>query len=99
MVEMGIIVKFPLVFLANFLLHLQLLIQGSFHQEQVKQPHGRETQRPYIMNYVVLPEASDHLPLATLPCLPDQCSHCGKNFSRESNMAKHMLVVHGLSCP
>ena len=26
------------------------------------------------------PEAPDHLPLATLPCLLEQCNHCGKSF-------------------
>ena len=35
MVEEGIIVKFPLVPFAMCLLHLQLLLQGSFHQEEV----------------------------------------------------------------
>jgi hypothetical protein len=32
------------------------------------------------MNYLGPPEAPDHLPLATLPCLPEQCNHCGKNL-------------------
>ena len=52
-VEEGIIIKFPLVSYAI----LQLLLQGSFHQEEIKQPHHRDTQRPTIVNY---------LPLATL---------------------------------
>ena len=30
--------------------NLQLLLQGSFHQEEVKQPRCRDTQRPNIMN-------------------------------------------------
>ena len=51
------------------------------------------------MNYMVSPEAPDHLPLATLPCLLEQCNHCGKNCSRKSSLSKHMLVVHGASCP
>ena len=66
--EEGMMVKLSLVPFATCLLPLQLL-QGSFHQEEVKQPHLRDTQRPNIMNYVVPPEAPDHLPLATLPCL------------------------------
>ena len=45
MVEEGIMVKFPSVPLAMCLLYLQLLFQGSFHQEEVKQPHCRDTQR------------------------------------------------------
>ena len=44
-------IKFPLAPFATFLLHLQLLLQGSFHQEEVKQPHCRDTQRPKIMNF------------------------------------------------
>ena len=55
--QKGMIVKFPLVPL------LQLLLQGSFQQEEVEQPHCRDTQIPNIMNYLV----PDHLPLATLP--------------------------------
>ena len=35
-VEEGIMVKFPSVPFALCLLHLQLLLQGSFHQEEVK---------------------------------------------------------------
>ena len=67
-----------------------LLLQGYFQNEEVKQPHRRDTQRPNIMNY---------LPLAILPCLPEQCIHCGKNFSRKSSMSKNILVVHGASRP
>ena len=36
------------------------------------------------MNYLGPPEAPDHHPLATLPCLPEQCSHCGKNFKQKT---------------
>ena len=39
MVEEGKIVKFALVLFSTFLLHLQLLLQCSFQQEEVKQPH------------------------------------------------------------
>ena len=49
------------------------------------------------MNYLVTPVAPDHLPLATVPCLPEQCNQCGKNFSRKSSLSKHMVVVHGAS--
>ena len=64
----------------------------------MKQPHGRDTQRPNIMNHLVPPEAPDHMLLATLPCLPEQCNHCGKKFSRKSSMYNQMLVFHGASC-
>ena len=50
-VEEGMLAKFPLVPFATCLLHLQLLLQGSFHQEEVKQLHFRGTQRPKIMNF------------------------------------------------
>ena len=50
-VEEGMLVKFPLVPFATCLLHPQLLLQGSFHQEEVKQPHCRDTQRPKIVNF------------------------------------------------
>ena len=67
-VEEGMIVKFPLLPFSTCLLPLQLLLQGSFQPEEVKQPHWRDTQRPNIKNFVVPPEAPDHLPIATLPC-------------------------------
>ena len=79
-VEEGMFVKFLSVPFSTFLLHLQLLPQGSFHQEEVKQPHCRDTQRSNIMNYLGPPEAPDHLPLTNLPCLREQCNHCDKNF-------------------
>ena len=44
-VEEGILVKFPSVPLTPCLLQLQLLCQGSFHQEEVKQPHCRDTKK------------------------------------------------------
>ena len=63
-VQEGIMIKFSLVSYATFLLPLQLLLQGSFHQE-VKQPHPRDAQRPNIRNYLVPSEAPAHLPLTT----------------------------------
>ena len=96
-VEEGMMVKFLLVPFATCLLPLQLLLQGSFNQEEVKQLHCRDTQRPNIMNHLVPPEAPDHMPLAPLPCLPEECNHCSKNFSRKSSLSKHMLLVHGAS--
>ena len=45
------------------------------------------------------PRALDDLPLSALPCSPVQCNHCGKNFSRKSSLSKHILAVHGASCP
>ena len=98
-VEEVMLVKFPSVPFATCLLHLQLLLQCSFHQEEVKQPHCRDTQLPNIMNYLVPPEAPDHLPIPTFPCLPEQCNNGGKNFSRKPSLSKHMLVVHGASHP
>ena len=62
-VEEGMMVKFSLVPFETCLLPLQLLLQGSFHPEEVKKSHLRDTQRPTIMNYVVPSEAPDHLPL------------------------------------
>ena len=38
-VEEDMMVKFPVVPFATCLLPLQLLLQGSFHQEEVKQQH------------------------------------------------------------
>ena len=80
MVEEGMLDKLPSVPFAQCLLHLLLLLRGSFYQEEVKQPHCRDTQRPNIMNELGLPEKPDHMPLATLPCLPEKCNHYGKNF-------------------
>ena len=85
-VEEGQIVKFPMVPFATCLLPLQLLLQDYFQQEEVEQPHWRYTHIPNIMKYVVPPARTG---------LPEQCSTCGKNFSRKSSLSKHMLVVHG----
>ena len=64
---------------ATCFLHLQLLL----HQEEVKQPH---TQRPNIMKYLGPPESPDHLPITTLPCLPEQCNHCERNFYKKKSV-------------
>ena len=45
------------------------------------------------------PKALYHLPLANMPCLSEQCNHCGKYFSRKSSLSLHILVVHGASHP
>ena len=82
-VEESMLVKFPSVPFATCLLHLQLLLQGSFHQEEVKQLHYRDTQGPLNHEFLGPPEAPYHLPLATLPCLPEQCNHCDKNFFKK----------------
>ena len=92
-VEEDMIVKFPLIHFATCFLPLPF--QGSFQQEEVKQPHWRDTKRPNIMNYVLPPEAPYYLPLAILPCWLEQCSHCGKNFLRKSSL----LMAHGASLP
>ena len=49
-VEEDMLVKFPSVPFATCFLHLQLLLQGYFRQEEVKQPHCIDTQRFNIMN-------------------------------------------------
>ena len=82
-VEEGISVKFPLVPFAMCLLLRQLLLQGFFHQEEIKHPHCRYTQRPKIMNDMGPPEPPADLPLATPSCLPEQYNHCGKNFYKK----------------
>ena len=68
-VKEGMMVKFPLVPFATFLIPLQLLLQASFHPEEVKQPYHRDKQITNKMNYVVPPEEPDHMPFVTLPCL------------------------------
>ena len=102
MVEEGVLVKFPL----DLFHHLSPspavpTSRFYFHQEEVKQPHCGDTQIPKIMNCLGPPEAADHLPLATLLCLTEQCNHCVKNFKQElqtkNSLSKHMLVVHGAS--
>ena len=51
MVEESMLVKYPLVPFATCFLHLQLLLQDSFHQEELKQSHCKNTQKPKIMNF------------------------------------------------
>ena len=60
----GMMVEFQSVFFATCLLHLQLLLQGFFFTKKK------------LNNHIV----EIHKDLATLPCLPEQCNHCGKNF-------------------
>ena len=55
LVDVGILGNFPWVPFTICILPLQLLLQGSFRQEEVKQPHHRDAQRPNIMNYLVFP--------------------------------------------
>ena len=94
-VQEGMIVKFLLVPVSTF----SASSSRVFQQEENKKQHRIDTQRPNITNYLLTLEAQDHTPLATLPCLPEQCNHCGKKFSRKSRLSKHMLVVHGASRP
>ena len=65
-----------------------------FNKKKLKNQIEKYT-KTQILNYLAPPEAPDHLPLATLSCLTEQCSYCGKNFSRKSSLFKHMLVVYG----
>ena len=60
LVEEGKMVKFSLVPFGTFLHSLQLLLQGYFHQEGVKQSHCRDTQRLNIRNCLVPTEANCH---------------------------------------
>ena len=48
-VEEGIILKF---LLPTCILPIQILLQGSFCQEEVKQPQCRDVLRPIVMNYI-----------------------------------------------
>ena len=89
------IVKFPLVPVSTF----AAPASRFFQREEIKKQYRRDTQRPNITNHLLTPEALDHVPLATLHCLPGQCNHCDKNYSRKSSLSKHMLVVHGASRP
>ena len=92
-VEDGMLVKFSLVPLAICLLHLQLLFQGSFHQEEVKQPHCRDTKKTKNHEFMRPPEAQDHLQLAPFPFLQEQYNNCGTNFFKKNSLSKHMLVL------
>ena len=95
-VEDGMMV--PLVPFPTCLLPLKLLLEGSFHQQEVKQPNHRVTQRPNKMNYLVPSEEPDHLALSSLSWLSEQWNHLDNKFSRMSSLYNYMLVVHdGLS--
>ena len=86
-VEEGMFLQFSSVPFYTCFPHLQLLLHDSFHQEEVRQPHCRDTQRPNIMNYLGPPEAPYHMPLATLPCLPEKCNHSGKNLIKTAYLS------------
>ena len=53
------------------------------YEEEMEGKRRDEEDMPNIMKYLVPPQAPDHLPLANLPCLPEQCNHCGKNFLKK----------------
>ena len=91
-VEEGMLVKYPSVPFATCLLYLQLLIQDSFHQEEVKQPHCRNTQKNKNHEFQGSPEAPDHLPLDTFPFLPEQCNHCGETFYNKNSLSKRQCL-------
>ena len=97
-VEENVMLKFFFVPSLSFLLPLQLQLYGSFNKKVVKRPLCSDTLRPNILNYLVPPEAPDHLSLPTLSFLPVQCNQCGKSFSSKCSLSKPMLVVHGASC-
>ena len=94
-VQEGMIVKFVLVPVITF----AVPASRFFPARRSLKPHCTDTQRSKTMNYLATHQATDHLPLATLPCLPEQCNHYGNNFSRKSSLSKYMLVVHGVSRP
>ena len=74
----GMILKFPLGPSCHF---CSSCFKDFFlQQEEVKKQHGKDTQRPNIMNYILTPEAPDHLPLATQCCLLEQCNHLTRTF-------------------
>ena len=52
-----------------------ILMYHSYYERKAPKCHVWKR-----MTYLVTPEAQYHLPLATLPCLPEKCNHCGKNF-------------------
>ena len=79
-VEEGMLVKFPFVPSVTCLLCLQLLLQGSFHQEEAKQPHCGETQRPKIMNLWGL---LSHQITCLLPAFP-VCQNSATTVARTS---------------
>ena len=93
MVEQGMMVKFHLVPFATCLLHLKLLLQGSFHQEEVKSPHFRDSHRPNIMKYLEPPEhqITRHLP-PFLVC-QKSATTVAHTYKKKNSLLKHMLVV------
>ena len=93
-VEEGMLVKFPLVPFATCLLHLQLLLQESVHQEEVIQPHCRDTQRPNIMNYLGARSTATRHPS---PVCQNSATTVARTSLKKNSLSKHMLVVHGAS--
>ena len=71
-VQEGMIVKFPLVTVATLAAPV-----SSFFSSSKKKLRNNIERYTNIINNLLTHKASDHLPLATLPWLPEQCNHCG----------------------
>ena len=86
-VEEGIMVRFSLVCLVIFLLSLQLLLQGSFHEEEVKQPNNNKAFKslPTPIQHKIC-QHSSHVFV---------CKGCGKKFSPNNNINRHNKLVYG----
>ena len=95
-VEEGIMVKFPTVPFAMCLFHLQVMLQCSFHLEEVTQPYCRDTQRPNIMNDLGLlrHQLTCHSP--PFPVCQNSANPVART-SKKTSLSKHKLVVHGAS--
>ena len=49
-------------------------------EEEVEGKRRDEEDMPNIMKCLEPLQSPNHLTLANLPCLSEQCKHCGKNF-------------------
>ena len=96
-VEEGMLVKLPLAHFATCLLHLQLLFQGSFHQEKVKQSHCRDTKRLKILNFWGLLRHHITCYSPPFPVCQNSATNVVTTSLYKKLLSNHMLVVHGAS--
>ena len=88
--------------LTTCILPLQLLLQGSLRQEEVKQPHYQDAQRPSIIHTRLIYFLKKNLFIGdSFVQFPSSytCKTCGNVFWRGESLPRHQITCHFPFCP